>query len=876
MIEWTDTARALFERYAARARQRVAASGADADEVVDDVRRHIEEEVSAARLPVVTEDEVRRILTRMGDPPVPETAERPAEPPENRIAPGGAAEKKRPGFVLLFFAVILPAITLGFEGFTGISAGTIFDPLPTWFHVALVALVPGVNLWMWRAGRARDARHARILGWLGGAAIGVCIYYFAAYSLFLPFAALGLLYFGAGLIPLAPALAMWATPLLRQTYRERIDKDRLVGGWRGALASLLILGALAAQSAATYYGLNQAASDNKEIKERGVRLLRAVGDRELLLRASYGLLHRELDLDIVRQIATGGSSVSADKAREVYYRVTGKPFNSVPPPGLYTRTGRWAVIDQEFSWDGELGGEAVGGCLRGLSLTGSRMDARAEPDSALVYCEWTLEFKNSARVRQEARAQIALPPGAVVSRLTLWVNGEEREAAFAGRTQTRAAYQKVAVVRRRDPVLVTTCGPDRILVQCFPVPPNGGSMKVKIGMTAPLLLETAESGWFVWPHLLERNFSVADDFNHALWIESSTPLTASVEGATPASSNTPKSFHCSISDRRLCESRQGIVVHRSSDVPAVWTPESSGQIILQRIQQTAAPRAEAVVFAIDSSASMETAVPEIADAIATMGDVAKVAVLAPQNSAQEQIVKLTSESRSAIRQKTLSIQTAGGQDDLPTLEKAWDLAAATEHGVVVWVHGPEAVRLSSMDGIHQRFDRAPGRVKLFEIQMGNGPDRLVEGLDGVAAVEHVPLVNGLKSDLTALLSRLTSGTSNFEIVRERVDPSEGTHAKQVGEHIERLWARDEVLRLAGGRKMDAAIQLAAAHQLVTPITGAVVLETREQFTENGFTPADPLTVPAIPEPRGENLIVMGIVIWAVYRCRKTSQVARVH
>jgi hypothetical protein len=64
---------------------------------------------------------------------------------------------------------------------------------------------------------------------------------------------------------------------------------------------------------------------------------------------------------------------------------------------------------------------------------------------------------------------VQLPPGGVVSRLTLWVNGEEREAAFAGRSQTRQAYQQV-VSRRRDPVLVTTAGRDRVLVQCFPVP----------------------------------------------------------------------------------------------------------------------------------------------------------------------------------------------------------------------------------------------------------------------------------------------------------------------------------------------------------------------------------------------------------------------
>ena len=42
--------------------------------------------------------------------------------------------------------------------------------------------------------------------------------------------------------------------------------------------------------------------------------------------------------------------------------------------------------------------------------------------------------------------------------------------------EVRQAYQQVAIRQRRDPVLVNTCGPDRILMQCFPVTPNGGIM----------------------------------------------------------------------------------------------------------------------------------------------------------------------------------------------------------------------------------------------------------------------------------------------------------------------------------------------------------------------------------------------------------------
>src|SRR4030095_4408520 len=110
---------------------------------------------------------------------------------------------------------------------------------------------------------------------------------------------------------------------------------------------------------------------------------------------------------------------------------TGKTFSSVPPPQRHFTRGGWQGLD-EFTWDNEHGGEAVGGRVSGLSVAQSRMDGLVDADAGWAYTEWILEFKNVATVDREARAQIKLPQGGVVSRLTLWVNGEEREAAFAG------------------------------------------------------------------------------------------------------------------------------------------------------------------------------------------------------------------------------------------------------------------------------------------------------------------------------------------------------------------------------------------------------------------------------------------------------------
>src|SRR5262249_45352242 len=149
---------------------------------------------------------------------------------------------------------------------------------------------------------------------------------------------------------------------------------------------------------------------------------------------------------------------SPAEVREIYYRVHGTPFNARPAP--YER-GKWSRF-ADIQVDEDHGGAQVGGRLKGLDLVASRIDGSVAGNDAVGYLEWTLEFRNASLVDREVRLQLALPPGGVVSRATLWVNGEEREAAYGARDQVRAAYQQVAVLQRRDPLLVTTRGADRV------------------------------------------------------------------------------------------------------------------------------------------------------------------------------------------------------------------------------------------------------------------------------------------------------------------------------------------------------------------------------------------------------------------------------
>ena len=66
---------------------------------------------------------------------------------------------------------------------------------------------------------------------------------------------------------------------------------------------------------------------------------------------------------------------------------------------------------------------------------------------------------------------------------------------------------------------------------------------------------------------------------------------------------------------------------------------------------------------------------------------------------------------------------------------------------------------------------------------------------------------------------------------------------------------------------EAAQILAVRYQLVTPVSGAVVLENAQQYQATGLQPVDAGSVPTIPEPEMVVLlIVVGLLLmWLIWR-----------
>jgi hypothetical protein len=865
MKPWSDEAREGFDAYCESRRGDLLAAGADPDEVFADWHAHIARATDALPNATVGAAEVRRLLARLDVPvesgPAPTTpAGRPAAPARRpHLSPVATL------FVSLF-GVLLPLLTLIVELATSMCAATFFDPLPSWINAALIALVPVAN-GLALAALRRPSRPAwRVAGWLNGLAIAVSAFYALVFALLTPIALFGILWFGLGFLPLSPLTSFVCALVLRARLRRAAAEDGLpmpAPAWKTLAAAAVLLGLAAAPRIVTLTGIQWAASDDAALRARGLRLLRNHGSEEELLRASY--IRRQFQADPwIWAFQLGTAPVPMERIREIYYRVTGRPFNAVKPPPLRGRRG--AIFD-EAEWDFAQGGEAVAARIRGLALSESRLDGRIEAEAGTAYLEWTMVFRNDSPQQREARAQILLPPGASVSRLTLWIDGEEREAAFGGRSQVREAYKKV-VERRRDPVLVTTDGPDRILLQCFPVPPDGGQMKTRIGITCPLVVREAGEpgathGLLPMPRILERNFGTSGTLQPTVWIDCDSAL----DGAAPLTVAKTEVGWSARGEPPVAAIEDGLLIrvrHTASRGESFCRDERDPQrpVVVQRLVRqpdTETPRRLAVV--IDGSARMAPHASTLGNLLAVM----PAGIQAQVFFASDEIV--TSGVTKASNPWVDSPERfAGGCDNVRALVKAWDWAAAGDSGAVVWLHATQPIESDGMEALLQRWQRRPDGPSIHAYQFGSGPNRVADRAGGNPSFRPVPPVGDPLADLSILFKRWEGEVAACVWERQRLPPDapEPAGAVRASDHVVRLWAADEIRRLAQDRSKAAteqAVSLARTWQLVSPVSGAVVLETQAQYRDAGLNDIDPSTAPeTIPEPSAVLLALWGLTL----------------
>lgn len=813
--------------------------------------------------------------------PAPQDQPEPPSQPGSQYRPG-------PNRFTLFAGVIMPAISVTLEATTHICAETFFDPIPTIWHLLLVVFVPLAQLHVWFALRRSAADRLAAAGFANAIAIGISLFYSIVYVPLLPISLLALL-FGLGLLPLAPFLSLLAAVIMRMQLTrvaaaapQRSFAVKKRGLFTGLALTALIIGLVELPATLTTIGLQMATSASPPMRAEGIRFLRQFGSQDALLRSCYS--QSGWATDLIGSAFSIRSPVTTEEAQKIYYRVFGETFDKAIPP---QRVGDSLASRGTIDFDENQGGTEVGGGkLKGLSLASSKLDGTVDADGAVGYMEWTLVFRNDSDVQREARAEVQLPPGGVVSRLTLWVNGEEREAAFAGRSHVRQAYEQVVVRQRRDPVLVTTAGRDLILVQCFPVPPNKGEMKIRFGITFPLVMDDLTHAKLVMPHFVFTNFRIPDDVFHAVWIQAKTPLWPFSGAFTPARYGQIFTVNGVIADKRLSSSGSSITLARSGG-KEMWSkdPFNPGFAIRQTVAEHTSTHLRRIVLVVDTSETMQGYISDIESAIRSSlpsGFDVKL-LLADTDIPAPGSIALTSlygEDMQAILTALRNATFAGGADNAPALLKAWELAAEKPgNNAIVWIHNPQGTLLSPIDELRQRWEQRPYGPTLYSVQTTRGSDQIENNLDGIDEVKTVARTDQLQTDLENLFAQLTGREKQFQFVRssKKLDQQAlAFEGIETTDHLARLWASDEVARIRAARDEslnDAATMLAVQYQLVTPVSGAVVLETAEQYRAAGLQPVDAGTVPTIPEPEMVALLIVAgaFLIWLTYmKHRKKS------
>jgi hypothetical protein len=789
--------------------------------------------------------------------------------------------------LIVVCGILLPATTLLVEALTHMCADGFFDPLPTVGHVFAIAAVPlagVVSLWVLKR---RDAARIEAVIFAQAFAVAISGVYAVIFAPMTPVAAFGVMCWGLGLLPLSPLLSLMAglralTALRRLRRDAGLPAHRAILGGLAAGVGLLI--ALNIPATLTRVMLVRAASDDPAVSRSGIAWLRRLGQRDLMLRAASSRARGGFDL------ASAALDVFApipyDKTREIYYRVTGRPIEAEPAPRVGSSLpGRRHQDDAR--WDVNQGADQVGVIAwRGLSLRSSRFDGSVDARAAVAYVEWTFELKNDAPVPREARAELALPPGGVVSRVTLWIDGQEHEAAFAGRDLTRRAYQRV-VGARRDPILVTASAPDRILVQCFPVLPDGGVMKARIGITAPLQLTGRGAGTLGLPYITQRNFDVPAAVTHAVWI-------ASKDAFAPPAPPLIRELVTGGEDVRgqLAEPTSpvpfaAVTVQRPAAITTAWTPERAGKdvasrdaIVRQTLRAVTAQPPSRLVVVVDGGAAMKTAGPVLAAALRTLPAGVPVAIEIAGDEVEDLlggVVAVAAEDVLAARLRATDF--AGGTDALPALAAAWDLAAAAPRGAVLWIHGPQAMVLAPTDELRQRMERRRDGPIIYTYAAIGGENRLLSNLGDLPSFKAVPRYLPGMADLEAFLRGLGGREERVVAVRTRevnVHPG-ALDGVETSDHLARLWAFDRIDALMhpasrtppSAADQKEALALAARYHLVTGVSGAVVLESQGETDAVAASESERSSVPTVPEPETWALLALvAALLLATLRSRR--------
>jgi hypothetical protein len=575
-----------------------------------------------------------------------------------------------------------------------------------------------------------------------------------------------------------------------------------------------------------------------EVKQRAmVRFLRIFGDKDELLSHCYGYWYVDehpqcrkndalkLCLNWIFQ-RDDRDYVEVEWARTLYYRVIGRPFNAS------SNKTTWNV----HSYDSDVAGTSVGGKVAGLALADSMLRGELCAEDQVATYEWTFVLENPTQDSQEARAQISLPPGGVVSNAILWVDGKPRQALVCDRFAARQAYQQV-VYGQRDPLLISDVGNDKVLMQCYPVLP-GKKMKVQVDITLPVRTDRRGHALASLPILTEANFDLpkqqkVDMSLDYIW---SLKLGNQPESETPIATSTMNRLFASVPTTSL-----------ENHFPYLITQRVFASQVAPRTN--VASRNKNLVVVIDGAVGIQPHLSQIVRALEKIPGETNTTFLIASDEISS--IAPAGTSRGMILEALREAPFLGGPSNLAALSEAIDSVDDGPDGSVLWIHGPQPDLYGEEREVFRKLLCDQATVSLYDFEVVGGPNKITEVVG--------------RPDLLFPGNRNESSPSRMQTPVVFRVPRQLSVAEDLQSFLS-SWAQDDVALFspplcrhlgcdAGWQKLKAsrdvkkaietglltnASQLACQHGIVTPTTSALVLETDQQYKDFGLLDSDRL------------------------------------
>lgn len=751
----------------------------------------------------------------------------PREPAE-AFSPGNKSFKKesdnkdKKGKWFLLFGVILPLMTVAFELITRYCAQNYFDPFPSSFHVGLFCLIPLSNFLLWLSSRRDLSHYYGPMSLLSGMAMGIGCLYTLMFLPITPGSALYVLTFGFGLLGLAPLLSLpcsWLAgkSVCRLAHKSGTYFDAHQVEHIGHLIVLVMVIAVELPSTLTRVNISQVISG--DAGQSSVDWLRRYGNQEVMQRAC--LERSGKATDIIGTLYEGVHPIPVDKAREVFYKVTGKAYNSVPIPASFRATIKHngtmpdsdplnSGVSDEFDLDADVAGATVSGMARGLSQAGSAFTGKVDGTAAVANIKWTMAFKNASQYDREVRTKIQLPPKAVISRATLKIGNVERVATIKAREEARALYQ-AAVEERKNPLLVSYTGYDQVLVQCFPVEP-GADVELTLSLAIPMYLDKNNHATCILPYMAERNFVVDKEGKPVINL-------TSTDASKPYEVNE-------------LAGHQYLSINRDPAISQAISPtsnQSADASIVRNISRPQYPRLKHLQIVVDGSVEMQPYLGQIADALAT----SQVIVDTPLILCQDEPQKITD---TAVLAKATA---TGGQDNTAVLLDAVDRALDNNRknknleSAVLWIHGAQPIKNNLAASLQGTLNsRSP---ILFDMQVADGPCEPLADCQTKPGLASIVRTGTVSEDLSCFIDAIedkskTIGAYELPEFSLSTNTESATNQATVADNdirkaITDIWCGDEIRRIlmvGGSDREFRAAELANRYQIVTPVSSAIV------------------------------------------------------